>query len=171
MMRRHFRRRRGGGVDVTLEAAEAEMLARLSDELSGLLTTEATGDPAGDAVLRRLFPRAYLDPTEEESEEEWQRLAHSDLVDARREALDVLERSIAQGRSHRRRVEISLSEEEAEAWLSVLNDARLALGTRLDVTEDLDPSSFDHDDPAAAPLALYWWLGYLEESLVETLTR
>ena len=48
---------------------------------------------------------------------------------------------------HRGRYELTLDEEQALAWLSVVNDARLALGTRLDVTEDMDLSGLEADDP------------------------
>jgi len=33
----------------------------------------------------------------------------------------------------------------------------------------MDPARFDPDDPATAPFTVYWWLGYLEEHLVDTL--
>ena len=59
---------------------------------------------------------------------------------------------------------------EALDWLAVINDARLALGTRLEVTEDLDLSGLDPDDPDTAPFAVYWWLGVLEERLVDVLS-
>ena len=37
------------------------------------------------------------------------------------------------------------------------------------MTEDLDFSRLDPDDPDTAPYAVYWWLGLLEEHLVEVL--
>ena len=46
----------------------------------------------------------------------------------------------------------------------------LALGTRLEVTEDLDLSGLDPDDPDTAPYAVYWWLGVLEERLIDVLS-
>ena len=52
----------------------------------------------------------------------------------------------------------------------MLNDARLALGTRLEVTEDMDLSRLDPDDPDTAPYAVYWWLGVLEERLIDVLS-
>ncbi len=52
----------------------------------------------------------------------------------------------------------------------MINDARLALGTRLEVTEDLDLSGLDPDDPDTAPYAVYWWLGMLEERLIDALS-
>ena len=121
-------------------------------------------------MLERLFPRAYLDPTEEEAEDDWQRLVHPELVDGRRRALLTVDETLAGAEVSRGRFELTLTETEAEAWLSMLNDARLALGTRLEVTEDLDLADLDPEDPDTAPYALYWWLGMLEEHLVETLS-
>ena len=54
--------------------------------------------------------------------------------------------------------------DDARAWLAFLADARLMLGTRLEVTEgdELVPT----DDPEHN---LYLYLGYLQQSLVEEL--
>lgn len=171
MPRSPFRRSRSGGFDAVFEPGEAAVLTRLCEELTTLLAGEGPGEKQGDPVLERLFPRAYLDPTEEEAEAEWQRLAHDDLVDGRRRALAVVEGTLAVATVRKGRFELTLSEEQAEAWLAVLNDARLALGTRLDVTEDLDLSGIDPDDPDTAPFAVYWWLGMLEERLIDVLSR
>jgi hypothetical protein len=62
-----------------------------------------------------------------------------------------------------------LSEDDAAAWLGVLNDARLALGTRLEVTDELDYAKLDSRDPNAPAFAAYAWLTYLQGELVETL--
>lgn len=171
MARHPFRRNRSNGYDVVLEAGEAAVLTRLCEELNTLFRDDepAGGDQPADPVLERLFPRAYLDPTEEEAEAEWQRLAHGDLLDGRRRALATLEGTLARATVRRGRLELTLDEEEVQAWLAVINDARLALGTRLQVTEDMDLSRLDPDDPDTAPYAVYWWLGVLEERLIEVL--
>ena len=171
MARHPFRRNRSkGGYDVVLEAGEAAVLTRLCEELTTLLSDD--DEPSGgDPVLERLFPRAYLDPTEEEAEADWQRLVHGDLLDGRRRNLAVVEATLAAATPKRSRFELTLSEEEAQAWLAVINDARLALGTRLEVTEDLDMSGLDPDDPDTAPYAVYWWLGMMEERLLDVLAR
>jgi hypothetical protein len=168
-----FRRNRASGFDVVLEAGEAAVLTRLCEELTTLLSADDEPAPpgeGGDPVLERLFPRAYLDPTEEEAETDWQRFAHGDLVDGRRRALATMEGTLAGAEFRRGRLELTLSEEQAAAWLSVINDARLALGTRLEVTEDMDLSGLDPDDPDTAPFAVYWWLGVLEERLIDVLS-
>ena len=195
MARSPFRRNRAGGYDVVLEAGEAAVLTRLCEELTTLMTDasdeaalaggqgdlgELGGEVGGvgdvgaerpaDPVLDRLFPRAYLDPTEEEAEADWQRLVRGDLVEGRRQALATVEGTLAGAEVRKGRFELTLSEEQAQAWLAVLNDARLALGTRLAVTEDLDLSGLDPNDPDTAPFAVYWWLGVLEERLIDVLS-
>ena len=166
-----FRRNRSEGFDVVLEAGEAAVLTRLCEELTTLLSIDEGEEPeAADPVLERLFPRAYLDPTEEDAESDWQRLVHGDLLDGRRRALATVEGTLAAAELRRNRFELTLSEEQALDWLAVLNDARLALGTRLEVTEDLDLSGLDPDDPDTAPFAVYWWLGVLEERLIDALS-
>ena len=73
--------------------------------------------------------------------------------------------------AERRRGEftLELTVDDVTAWLRVLNDARLALGTRLGVTEETTVDDLDPDDPATPGLAAYAWLTYLEGELVETL--
>ncbi|MGH9038547.1 MAG: DUF2017 family protein [Acidimicrobiia bacterium] len=168
-MAARFRRLRRGGIQANLETAEAAVLIQLCRELSGLLPAPGEDPPKDDPVVSRLYPRAYLDPTEEEAESDWQRFAHPDLVEGRREAVETFLRTLAGARQHRGALEVTLTPEEAGTWLAVVNDARLALGTRLEVTEDMDPADFDPGDPATAPFTVYWWLGYLEEHLVDTL--
>jgi hypothetical protein len=169
MARHPFRRNRQEGLDVVLEAGEAAVLTRLCEEMITLLNGDE-GDGASDPVMERLFPRAYLDPTEEDAEADWQRLVHDDLVDGRRKSLATVEGTLAGATVRRGRFELTLSEDQAQDWLAVLNDARLALGTRLKVTEDLDLSGLDTDDPDTAPYAVYWWLGMLEERLIDALS-
>jgi Domain of unknown function (DUF2017) len=49
----------------------------------------------------------------------------------------------------------------------VLNDARLMLGTRLDVSEETDFGAVDPEDPDAQELAVYAFLTFLQGELVE----
>jgi len=169
------RNRHSEGLDVVLEAGEAAVLTRLCAELVTLLDSDRdTDDEDGEAkradpVLERLFPRAYLDPTEEEAEAEWQRFSHDDLMDGRRRSIETVELTLAGAVERRGRLELTLDPEQSQAWLAVINDARLALGTRLEVTEDMDLSRLDSNDPDTAPYAVYWWLGVLEERLIDVL--
>lgn len=66
--------------------------------------------------------------------------------------------------------EVRLSLEQAEAWLASLNDVRLALGTALDVTEDM-PDHLPADDPREPHLNVYHWLTWVQESLVQAMSE
>jgi len=82
-------------------------------------------------------------------------------VDGRRRALDTLERTLDAD---------ELTAEDADAWLRVLNDLRLILGTRLDVTEDTTLAELDPNDPNAHQYAVYAYLSWLQEQLVAALS-
>lgn len=64
---------------------------------------------------------------------------------------------------------VRLSIEEAYAWLAALNDVRLALGTVLEVTEDM-PDELPDGDPRAPHLGVYHWLTYVQETLVHAVS-
>ncbi len=164
-MTARFTRRRDGRIDLTLERAEADLIQGLPEQLLALYEGERT-DPARE----RLFPRAYLDPTEEEAEIQWEALVHPDLLAGRLAALQQLRASLEDAEPARRdRVVVHIAPDDVNAWLSVLNDARLALGSRLGVTEDTDLAQLDPSDPESAGKAAYAWLTYLQGELIETL--
>jgi hypothetical protein len=96
-------------------------------------------------------------------------LVHPDLVRSKLDALSLLAATLERGSETRGRVEIVLSPPETEAWLGALNDARLALGVALGVTEDLDLDAMTADDPAAPGFAMYAWLTALQGALVDAL--
>jgi hypothetical protein len=125
--------------------------------------------PATDPIRERLFPRAYLDPTEEESEVDWQAIVHPELVRSKLEALSLLSASLDRARAKGGGVEVVLSPEEVEAWLGALNDARLALGVALDISEDPAEQVVAPDDPGAPGLAVYTWLTGLQGELIDVL--
>jgi Domain of unknown function (DUF2017) len=142
-----------GGVEPQLSRDERTLVANLASELRSLLDGD-TGDPQ----LRRLFPPAY---EEEADETAYRDLMGSELLNGRREALDLLARTAKQKR---------LSADEADAWLRALNDLRLVFGTRLDVQEDMLLHDLRPGDPRASGLAIYGWLSWLQEQLVAALT-
>jgi len=149
-----FERGQGGAVALRLSRDERSLLAGVVAELRALLDG-APGDPS----LRRLFPPAY---DEAEDERAYRDLMGGELLDGRRAALDV----VAQTVEHER-----LTPEEADAWLRALNDLRLVLGTRLDVQEDTFAEELRRDDPRAPALAVYGYLSWMQEQLIEALSR
>ncbi len=152
-------------VRVRLAQDEVAVLRGLPDQLRSVLA-EGEDEP----VNQRLFPPAYLDVADIEHDTEYHRLMHDDLVSEKLANLDLVTNTLARGTSSVRRWSVELTEEEAAAWLGVLNDLRLALGVRLDITEDYD-GEVDDADPRAPAFRLLSYLGWLEEQLLDALQR
>ena len=151
------------GIRVTVTEQEVTLLRRLGDELRHVYQVD------DDPVYGRLFPSAYLDPSEVEAEREWQALVQPELLRARLASIEAMGATLDRAEERPRGQEIVLVDDEPEAWLAVLNDARLALGTRLGITEDTDYDDLDPEDPEAPAYEVYAWLTWLEGDLVETL--
>jgi Domain of unknown function (DUF2017) len=150
MARRQIRRARDGSYRLRLSRPERELLRALPAELDRLLDEPENPD------LRRLFPPAYDEP---EAQHEYAQLVGADLLDGRRRALATIRETAGRSR---------LAPEEAETWLTGLNVLRLVLGTRLDVRDD-QPPSVNPTDPYARDAAVYLYLSYLQEQLVEAI--
>lgn len=154
------------GVVVTFEADEVAVLRDLSRQITHVLDG-GVPDHGSDAVRDRLFPRAYVDPTEDRAERDFQSVVHEDLVRAKAHAIEALISGLDTGRDRRGRLEVALSEKDVEQWVGALNDVRLALGVTLGVTEDHDEVA--DDDPEAPGFGLYHWLTYLQSALIDIL--
>lgn len=152
-VRRGVRRRRDGTYAVALPRPEREVLAALPGQLREALA-------ADEPTLYRLFPPAYAD--DPAANLEYHRLVGEGLVDGRLAALAELERTAYAER---------LTEEELGAWLGALESLRLVLGTQLDVTEEMSAEPLDPASPNAHRLALYHWLSWLQEQVVQALTE
>jgi hypothetical protein len=152
LFRRERVRRTGQGTyRVRLPEPERDLLASLAEQLRELLT-ETTDDP----TVRRLFPAAYNE--DPERDREYQQLVRDELLEGRLAVLATLEATLAAD---------ELDEAELTAWLRALNDVRLVLGTRLDVSEDL--RDVDADDPDVPAYAVYEYLGFLLSEVVDAL--
>jgi hypothetical protein len=150
--RRQIQRSRDGSFRLRLSKPEQELLRALPAELELLLDRPENPD------LRRLFPAAYEDA---EAQDEYAHLVGEELRDGRRRALLTIRETAGRDR---------LTTEEAEAWLTGLNSLRLVLGTRLDVREDESPNVHP-SNPRAHESAVYLYLSYLQEQLVEAIGR
>ncbi len=158
------RRKRDGRLVVTLHSSVVEVLRQVMTQLADVVASP----PAGD-VTDRLFHRAYLDPTEETAEQEWQSLVHDDLVRTRLDAVAATIADLERGSPvANERIQIVLDEQSEPRWLTVLNDARLMLGTMLGVTED-EPLHLADDDPRATAAEIYALLSELQAALVDVL--
>ena len=150
MLRRTRRvRRTRKGIEVALPKEERELLGGLSAQLRELLLDDE------DPNLRRLYPTAYED---ERSEAEFQSLVRGSLIEGRLAALDTLDGTLQ---------DKTLTDEQLGCWMGAVNDMRLVLGTRLDVSED--DVEIDPDDPEAPARVVYHYLGWLLEEIVSTM--
>lgn len=159
---RRFRRGKADTIVVSLAPEELTLLQGLPAELREVLQ-----GPEDDPARGRIFPRAYLDPTAEEEEAQWQDLVHPELLQDRIRALDLITATLGRAEEAGEWFEIALAPDEVQAWLGVLNDTRLVLGTRLGVTEE--EHEVGTSDPRAAAFATYQWLTFLEGDLVDEL--
>ena len=141
-----------GGVEVRLPSGLRDVLRSLCDQLETLLTTE---DPSSDPALARLSPAAY--PDDPLRELEFEQMAGDDLAAGRLAALRELRDTAG--------AEV-LEEEQALAWLRTLNDLRLVLGTRLDITEESGVEDFAGDEASEAAFELYGALNMIQGELL-----
>lgn len=151
MIGARIKRTRKGDFQLRLPIEERDLLRSLPGQLRDLLGTD-------DPSLHRLFPPAYQDDAEHE--DEYRRLMGDDLEEHHRQALTVMEETIDAER---------LDEDQLTGWMAALNQLRLVLGTRLDVTEEMYEHEMDPGDSRAPAFALYSYLGWLQEQAVAAL--
>ena len=148
---------RKGRVTLDLDETEATLLRSLLSEMQMLLEADV---PDSDDVKTRLFPRAY---ESDENEQNFRDLTASDLSDVK---LDTL-RQVRDAVGEEGAVRVDLEPDDVGAWLRLLTDLRLAIGVRLDVTEETMSREFDEDDPNAPALSVLHWLGWVQGSIIE----
>lgn len=157
---RPFRAARGGDLVARVEPAEAGILGLLLDQLEQLLTADPD-DVGDDPVLERLFPEGHrFDP---EMAADYRELTESSLRSAKADDLATVRASLPADGG-----DVRLDPDQAGAWLRTSNDLRLALGTRLDISEDTEPPE-DVVDETDQQLAVYYWLTAMQGSLVDAL--
>lgn len=103
--------------------------------------------------LQRLFPTAYSNDPEKDAG--YQVLARSELIESRRTSLTTVIESIDDD---------EVDGETLDAWMRVVNDLRLVLGTNLNVGESEDWQPPTELEPV---YAVYQWLSLLLSHVVE----
>ena len=153
----------------TFAPDEVRVLRKVATEVVGLLTD---GFDLTDPVVDRLFPDIY--PTNPEESAEFRRFTEGDLKTGKIDQAGAILAALPSSSGG----EVRLDPESAEAWLRALNDARLAMGVRLDISGETDLSDELDDavlsDPSSSrvyQLSVYAYLGYLQESLLTALTE
>ena len=169
-----FSRELGGELTLELDDAELGVLSQLFAQMSELLEdpeSEAGADPLAkllnmsgstqiseDPALARLFPDGYSD--DEHASADFRRFTEQDLRAQKVAALTTVIETLSEWRGVS-----SVTPEQAQDWLKALNDMRLVLGTRLEITDASDRDA-DPEDPG---MHLYNYLTYLQGTLIDTL--
>ncbi|MCW2874505.1 DUF2017 domain-containing protein [Actinacidiphila oryziradicis] len=169
----------GDGAAIALDEVEISILRSLAVQLLELigpgkepqsddplaeLFAEGPSKPPADPALARLFPDAYEDDA---YSAEFRRFTENDLRTRKRDDALAVVRSLDSGGPV-----VKLTVDEAQRWLGALNDLRLTIGTRLEVTEDDNELyRLPDSDPRKPMVMAYLWLGGLQESLVEALMK
>ncbi|MEU8582545.1 DUF2017 domain-containing protein [Streptomyces abikoensis] len=193
----HFEPLAGGGAAVALDEVEISILRSLAVQLLELigpgeaegpeaadplarLFAEGPSEPPSDPALARLFPDAYGTPgTEQDHQErahaaEFRRYTENDLRERKRQdALGVVRSLDSLTPGGEGGAVLRLEAEGCRQWLGTLNDLRLTIAARLEITADDDGDALYRlpDSDARKPMVMaYLWLGGLQETLVEALT-
>ena len=111
-----------------------------------------------DPAMARLLPDAYDDP---DDAREFRRFTENDLRQSKMQhAMTVVEEIERSGEK--------VAVTSTDSWLGLLNDARIAIGTRIQISEDNheELAGLPDDDPRSGLFHVYDWLTFLQESLV-----
>lgn len=140
------------GIEVELTSEERLFLGDVLPLLAGVGARGS--DPAAD----RLSVPVYLD--DPEANEEWWRLMGQDLEAGRKSDRMVFKKVVESEEP------VLLDDEEADAMLRVLNEARLVLGARFGVEVEAD-----HDELPEDSRQVMDYLGWIQEQLTVELMR
>ena len=111
-----------------------------------------------DPAVARLLPDAYHDP---DDAREFRRFTENDLRQSKMQhAMTVVEEIERSGEK--------VAVTSTDSWLGLLNDARIAIGTRIQISEDNheELAGLPDDDSRSGLFHVYDWLTFLQESLV-----
>jgi hypothetical protein len=151
-------RRRRHPFALALGEVEVALLAGLLGELD----LHAADPPAGDPVTDRLYVAGYADP---DAAADFRELTAPALQSERRERYRLCRAELPVDGGGG---ELTIDEDASQRWLIVLNDMRLALGTRLGVTAE--GFADDPDGPSTeqthAAQAAYHWLTAVQDGLI-----
>ncbi|WP_411086889.1 DUF2017 domain-containing protein [Streptomyces sp. 061-3] len=188
----HFEATPGGGAAVALDEVEIAILRSLAVQLLELigpgdepaegedplaaLFAEGPSEPPTDPALARLFPEAYGDDDSElrAASAEFRRYTENDLRSRKRDDALTVVRTLDAIPAGEDGGVLTLTADECRNWLGALNDLRLTIGTRLDVSDQDEGGEgslyrLPDSDPRKPMVMAYLWLGALQETLVETL--
>jgi len=156
-----FARGADGTLVVALPNAHRQLLDLVLTDVRRLID----GPELAGRVRDRLYPSAYLDPTEDTAEQDWQNLVHHDLVQGKVAAIDGVRAALRTDDTDAEAITpVVLESEQEEQLLGALNDVRLVLAELVAGAGDTGATADPH---AIDPSDLLEWLGALESELIE----
>ena len=153
-------RAQGEGYTAQFEPDEAAILGELAGQVAELVQLTDSADP----VVARLLPEAY--PDDAEASAEFRRFTAEGLGERKVRNATTVIGALGTAAAAIELTPVTLSADDAQAWLRTLTDIRLSLASRLGVTDDGPP-----EDAPEGLLDLYDWLGFVQESLVSAVDR
>ena len=186
--------RRRGVISTRLSGYEVELLTSLVGQLVELVSdgeperyaaAEEGADPferlvrdlradpdepevSEDPVLRRLFPNAY--PHDAAASSDFRRYTERDLRSKKLDDAQVVLRALAGTEEGTR--DLRIDPAGAQAWLRSLTSGRLAVATRLGITDAESAEELGElpdEDPRSFMVSVYDWLGFAQETLISAL--
>ena len=181
-----IKRQRGGTVTVALDAHEVLVVRSACEQLGELLESRESQevvdgtpptevipgvlDPFADTgpktrpddpVLARLLPDAYTGDTEATGE--YRRYSEAEVLAFNRGNLETMLATLGDGAAP-----VRLDSDQLHSWMYAINDLRLTIGTRLELTEGYGEvmAALPPEDPRLPMFYLYEWLSALQDGLV-----
>lgn len=187
-------KRRGAVISTHLSGYEVELLTSLVTQLVEMVSDgepqeferpaepsdpflawaqDLESDPSepevpDDPVMQRLFPNPY--PHDPAAASDFRRFTERDLKGKK-----ISEAQLVLGRLEQTQQgtdELRITAAEVDPWLRTLTSVRLAVATRLGITDAESAEELGElgeDDPRAFMLSVYDWLGFAEETLLSAL--
>lgn len=186
------RHRRSGHSLATFSVVEADLLRSLASQLIELLRNESAEPetldpleelfnfdgptlPPEDPVLQRLFPTAYTEDAEAAAD--FRRFTENDLRSKKAAGaaciIDTLEDAGLPAQPEDGVfIDVELDQETAMTWMRCFTDMRLAIAVRLGIEEGDEERwySLSDDDPESQVHDIYEWVGFLQETLVRSVS-
>lgn len=176
MENRGFKKQPNGEIKFEIEALEIALLTSMIEQVIVLLTplnVEENQDPLAqmvgidvnakkpdDDVLLRLLPDAYQN--DKKASQEFRRFTERSLRDLKTKRANLVLENLPETDQA-----ISIKPKDFESWLTVLNDVRLALGTRVGIDETDQYESSEDEVETDHAKEIYSWLTWLQSNLLE----
>lgn len=143
--------RRDDEIRIALSTRERAVLRMVPDLLDDI------GSPDSDPAAARLHPSAY--PEDPGADTDFRDMVDIDLARARARDRRRFATTLESG---------SMSRDEAEMWLRVVGDARLALAARMGI--ESEEWETDRSLVESSAGAMLHYLGYIQDALLQVLT-